>query len=53
MKFLGRILLDSEGYVCISWEDEIGKLVTEHGLQEKAGEICDLICNDILDEIYE
>ena len=53
MEVLGKNLLDSEGYVCIRWEDEIGKLVSEHELQERAGEICDLICEDILDKIYE
>ena len=53
MEVLGKILLDSEGYVCIRWEDEIGKLVSEYELQERAGEICDLICEDILDKIYE
>ena len=53
MEVLGKILLDSEGYVCIRWEDEIGKLVSEHELQERAGKICDLICEDILNEIYE
>lgn len=53
MEIVGKIYLDSEGYVCIRWEDEVGKLVSEHELQEKAEDICDLICNDILKEIYE
>ena len=53
MEIVGKIYLDSEGYVCIRWEDEVGKLVFKHKLQEKAEEICDLICNDILKEIYE
>lgn len=53
MEVLGKILLNNEGYVCIRWEDEIGKLVSEHELQERAGRICDLICKDILNEIYE
>ena len=39
MEMVGKIYLDSEGYVCIRWEDEVGKLVSEHGLQERAGEI--------------
>ena len=39
MDIVGKIYLDSEGYVCIRWEDEVGKLVSEHGLQERAGEI--------------
>lgn len=53
MEIVGKIYLDSEGYVCIRWEDKVGKLVFEHELQEKAEEVCDLICNDILKEIYE
>lgn len=36
MKIVGKIYLDSEGHVCIRWEDEVGKLVSEHGLQERA-----------------
>ena len=30
MEVLGKILLDNEGYVCIRWEDEIGKLVYDY-----------------------
>lgn len=53
MEVIGKIILDAEGYVCIRWEDKTGKLVSEKGLQERAGEICDIICNDILNKIYE
>lgn len=53
MKVIGKIILDGDGYVCISWENEVGKLVTEKNLQEKASEICDIICEDILNEIYD
>ena len=53
MEVLGKILLDSEGYVYIRWEDKIGKLVSEHELQERVRKICDLIFIFILDEIYK
>lgn len=53
MDIVGKIYLDDEGYVCIKWENEVGKLIVEHELQERADEICDVICNDILNKIYE
>lgn len=53
MRELGKIYLDDEGYVVISWEDGLGKEVTENGLQEKASDICDLIATEILNIVWE
>lgn len=43
MERVGQILIDNEGYVCIRWEDGLGKKVSENSLQDKASDICDLI----------
>lgn len=50
MKRLGEIFLDKDGYVVITGNEELGKLIEENGVQSKFEEICDLIA-EILSEI--
>ena len=50
MEKLGEIFLDNEGYVIITGNEELERLVEENGVQSKFEDICDSIV-EVLGEI--